>query len=357
MSGTLAVVSTIGFVALGLSLMLLLAFRFERFVGLRYLARSRPSGVARAGLLVTLALIGLGVGVLLAGRGRSRELETAGVVIILLAGLGSFLFALLCVFSVFTTVSTIGVVLGVASLVVVLAVTSGFEREFREKVLVVNAHLLVMEYGEPTLEEREKKAEEYMRKLRDLPELTGMSKFSLSAGEVMIGKVGAQVKGIDLAKSAGELERVRASGKVADLGRPARCDGQAPASDEWVGRIFLGAELARKLRVRLGQCISVMAPFSGGDPTAPPVGSRFEVVGTFQMGFHEYDTRLAYVSLEDARRMGGSSATLFGIELRFRDPDRAMTIVPEVEARIGHDAKLLDWQTLNHNTFTALQMQ
>ena len=62
-------------------------------------------------------------------------------------------------FSVFTTVSTMGVVLGVASLVVVLAVTSGFEREFEDKVLAVNAHLLVMSYGEPSLDEREKAAE------------------------------------------------------------------------------------------------------------------------------------------------------------------------------------------------------
>ena len=89
----------------------------------------------------------------------------------LLGGLGLLLFALLRVFSVFTTVSTMGVVLGVASLVVVLAVTSGFEREFEDKVLAVNAHLLVMSYGEPALEERERAADEYMKKLRGLPGL------------------------------------------------------------------------------------------------------------------------------------------------------------------------------------------
>ena len=55
---------------------------------------------------------------------------------------------LLRVFSVFTTVSTMGVVLGVASLVVVLAVTSGFEREFQDKVLALNAHLIVQPYGD-----------------------------------------------------------------------------------------------------------------------------------------------------------------------------------------------------------------
>ena len=59
---------------------------------------------------------------------------------------------LLRTFSVFTTVSTMGVVLGVASLVVVLGVTSGFEREFQDKVLALNAHLIVMPYGDADID-------------------------------------------------------------------------------------------------------------------------------------------------------------------------------------------------------------
>ena len=146
-------------------------------------------------------------------------------------------FALLRVFSVFTTVSTMGVVLGVASLVVVLAVTSGFEREFEDKVLAVNAHLLVMSYGEPSLDEREKAAEGYMKKLHGLPGLRKMAKFSLSAGEVMIGKVGANLKGIDLdpgrrGAAAGDARRRQGGGSWASrpLAAPAAPAGQAAAS-------------------------------------------------------------------------------------------------------------------------------
>jgi lipoprotein-releasing system permease protein len=245
---------------------------------------------------------------------------------------------------------------------VVLAVTSGFEREFEDKVLAVNAHLLVMSYGEPTMKEREQAADEYMRKLKGLPGLRKMSKFSMSAGEVMIGKVGANLKGIDFGSGAEELRAALIEGKVEDLGKPARCPGSAQeelagAPAPWVGRIALGAELAHRLRVKLGDCISVLVPFAGADVASAPQSFTFAVVGLFRLGFHEYDTRLTYVSLEDARHLGKVRPTLFGVEMHFHDPRRALEVEPEVVARVGYEPKIIDWETLNHNLFTALEMQ
>jgi lipoprotein-releasing system permease protein len=353
-----------GLLALAVSLVLFAGYRFERFVGLRYLLRPKRSQTARAGLVVMAVITALGLAALFAARGHSREIETVGVMMTLLGGLGLLLFALLRVFSVFTTVSTMGLVLGVASLVVVLAVTTGFEREFEEKVLAVNAHLLVMTYGEPGREELERRADDYMKKLKGLPGLKQMAKFSLSAGEVMIGKVGANLKGIDVKAGSDDLRKARVDGDVADLSRPAQCSmGPAWARDTAgndgpeVGRVFLGVELARTLRAKVGDCISVLVPFSGEDPAAEPAAFPFKVVGLFRLGFHEYDTRLAYTSLEDARRIAGARLTLFGVELRFHDPQRALKVEPEVIARLGYEPRLMDWETLNHNLFRALLMQ
>jgi lipoprotein-releasing system permease protein len=358
---------TAGLLALAVSLALFFGYRFERFVGLRYLLRARRSSAARAGLVLTAVVTALGLVALFAARGHSREIETVGVMMTLLGGMGLLLFALLRVFSVFTTVSTMGLVLGVASLVVVLAVTTGFEREFEEKVLAVNAHLLVMTYGEPGLEERERVADEYMKKLKGLPGLKQMAKFSLSAGEVMIGKVGANLKGVDVKAGSADLKRARIAGDVDDLARPARCSmgpawardtaGEGDKSAQEVGRIFLGAELAHTVRAKVGDCISVLVPFGGENPESEPVAFPFKVVGLFRLGFHEYDTRLAYTSLEDARRIAGARLTLFGVELRFHDPHRALEVEPEVIARLGYEPRLMDWETLNHNLFRALLMQ
>ena len=123
-------------------------FGFERFMGVRYLRRSQISDSSRRGLWVSLAVTVVGMAGFLATRGRIQDLATIAVVWALVGVLGSIVFLLLRIFSVFTTVSTMGVVLGVASLVVVLAVTSGFEHEFQDKVLALNAHLIVQPYGD-----------------------------------------------------------------------------------------------------------------------------------------------------------------------------------------------------------------
>ncbi len=343
-----------GLVAIGVSLALLLGFGFERFVGLRYLLRSRPSRAARVGLVISTLVTLVGLGALFGARNHVRDLETAGVVLALVGALGVMLFLLLRMLSVFTTVSTMGVVLGVASLVVVLAVTSGFEREFQDKVLAVNAHLIVMGYGDKSVSEAEKEADEYIAKLKGLPGLRHMAKFSMAAGEVMIGKVGANLKGVDLSSGIADLRRTLIAGNADDLGRPASCAAAAPG--ETPGRMIPGVELARRLRLKVGDCVPVLVPFSGGE-VAERSSHWFKVVGIFQMGFYEYDTRLAYIGLDDARRLGSARQQLFGVELRFDDPARALTIEPELVRRLGPEARTMDWRTLNNNLFMALAMQ
>jgi lipoprotein-releasing system permease protein len=349
----------IGLAILAASVLLFLTYRFERFVAVRYLRRTTSSRAIRVGLYIAVAGTVAGLGMLAASRGHVRGLETVGVVLALVAALAMLLFILLQVFSVFTTVSTMGVVLGVASLVVVLAVTSGFEHEFQEKVLAVNAHLIVTTYGlERDMAEAERDAEVIKKELAGLPGLERMSTFSFTAGEVMIGKVGANLKGVDLSDGAPELKRIMVAGSVADLGRPAYCAEAQPAPEaaEPVGRIILGSELARRLHSRVGECLQVLVPFSGGIDSAPSAYT-FRVVGISSLGFHEYDARLAYINLEDARRMGNARQSIFGVELRFADPMQAVRIEPEVERRLGPEMRVIDWKTLNRNLFAALSMQ
>ena len=350
----------VGLAILAASVFLFFAYRFERFVAVRYLQRTSPSRAIRVGLTITVAGVAAGLIMLAAAHGRARGLETAGVVFTLVAALAMLLFVLLRVFSVFTTVSTMGVVLGVASLVVVLAVTSGFEHEFQDKVLAINAHLIVTSYGlERDMAEAEQDAEVIKKRLASLPGLEHMSTFSFTAGEVMIGKVGANLKGVDLSDGAPELQRIMVAGSLADLGRPAHCAEAQPAPDpaaEPVGRIILGSELAHRLHSRVGECLQILVPFSGGIDSAPSAYT-FRVVGISSLGFHEYDARLAFINLEDARRMGNARQSIFGVELRFTDPMQAVSIEPEVERRLGPEARVIDWKTLNRNLFAALSMQ
>jgi lipoprotein-releasing system permease protein len=276
---------------------------------------------------------------------------------VLIGALDLIFVFLIRVFSVFTTVSTMGVVLGVASLVVVLAVTSGFEREFQDKVLALNAHLIVIPYGDVDIDSPE--ADRIEAKLKGMPGVVRMAKFLFSAGEVMVGRIGANLKGVDLKDGADDLRRSLVEGRVEDLEAPASCPlpaGTPRKETTDVGRIVLGAELAHKLHLAPGNCVSIMVPFSS-DATGAPPSFLFKVVGLFRMGFNEYDTRLAYVSLADARKIANARGSVFGVELRFTDPMMALRAGDEVRRRLDAPYRVIDWKELNHNLFMALTMQ
>lgn len=347
-AGLLAVVSSVA---------LILGYRVERFVGTRYLRRESASRAIRVGLPVALGITLVDVAVVFATRTHHRTIETIAVVTTLIALLATILFILLRMLSVFTTVSTVGVMLGVASLVVVLSVTSGFQREFENKVQAVNAHLIVTAYGlERDVEEADKEAESVRVRLKGLPGLVRTSRFSFTAGEVMIGKVGANLKGVDLTDGAPELRRAVVAGSVDDLGKPASCGGAAPDGQPMVGRLILGADLAHKVHAQVGDCIQVLVPFSGGIESIPSAYT-FRVVGLSSFGFQEYDARLAFIPIEDAKRLGNARQSIFGVELRFADPMQALKMEEAVEQRLGPDMRIIDWKTLNKNLFTALAMQ
>jgi lipoprotein-releasing system permease protein len=176
----------------------------------------------------------------------------------------------------------------------------------------------------------------------------------------MVGRIGANLKGVDLKEGADDLRRALVAGRVEDLAGPASCplpEGtprKATTSGD-VGRIILGAELAHKLHLGVGQCVSIMVPFAEG-ASAPP-SFQFQIVGLFRMGFNEYDTRLAYVSLADARKIANARGSVFGVELRFADPMMALSRSDEVKKRLDAPYRVIDWKELNHNLFMALTMQ
>src|SRR5687767_1852502 len=113
---------------------------YESLVGWRFLYRGRSSRGVHIALAISLAVALVG-GVLTFAMGQPSPI---GVLILFVGSLGAICATVLSLFSVFATVSVIGVVLGVAALTVVLSVTSGFQAAFRDKVLGVNAHVIVM---------------------------------------------------------------------------------------------------------------------------------------------------------------------------------------------------------------------
>lgn len=269
---------------------------------------------------------------------------------------GTAVFALLYVFSVFTTVSVLGVVFGVAALTVVLSVTTGFQQQFREKVLGVNAHVIITKNSNDFVEYQ--KVEEMAWKSDD--DVVAAQPFIFVEMLVTNGQgvaTGVAIKGVDPKRMSEvlDLHKHIVAGSVDALQKEPGPDGLPP--------IILGKMLARKLKVEVGGEVTVVAPLSNVNfqdftqTGSGPKSQKFRVGGIFYSGFEEYDRRLMYITLDDAMQLWGQDGQVLGVELKVADVDRADEIADKLETELGGAYLVQDWNELNRNLFAALTLQ
>ena len=322
---------------------------YELFLGWRYLYRRQAgrgaaiaAGVSFAGMLAGLVAL------------FAFSQVRLGAALLVPSTIVFIFSAVLNFCSIFTTVSIVGVALGVAALTVVLSVMSGFQLSFKQKVLGVNAHVVVLKYGRDFSEWRD-----VLKTSLAAPHVAAAAPFTfdemlLSSGR---GTSGALVKGID-PNSAGAVLDVAdklVQGKLSDL--------NAPQTDDPARPMLLGRELAKTLKVKVGDRLRVVVPndlVMGDQPSgAGRTESReYRVVGIFYAGFDEYDRRLAYVALKDAQALLGGSDYVTGVEMRLDDLDRAPQVARALLEKLGGSPyRVIDWQDLNHNLFSAVRTQ
>jgi lipoprotein-releasing system permease protein len=326
--------------------------RYEIKIGWRYLYGGKHDRLMMqlSGGSFAIALAGLAI--LLSSSGSS-----IGVFMFVLGLISAAVFGLLSVFSVFTSVSVLGVALGVAALTTVLAVTTGFEQQFRDKVLGVNAHVIVLKSQATFAEYRD-----VMKTAREIdPDVLAVQPFIFAEMLVTRGKgqlSGVAIKGIDPQLVGGvlDLKRHMIEGSVESLAEEPRPGAPPP--------IIMGKELAHKLKAKLGDDVTVVVPLSNLDfdtwraKSSAPRTRRFRVTGIFYSGFDEYDRRLMYASLADTQELVGRGDQVMGVEMKVKDVDRAEEIADKLEEKLGGPPyQVQDWYELNHNLFTALELQ
>ena len=334
-----------------------LSDRYEPFIAWRYLYRRRRGSAVRMLTAVFALLSVLSLVAVFTMHGQAQVVGTS----LSLPSLLLFLFFLLLnIFSGFTAVSIIGVTIGVMALVTVLSVTSGFQQSFKQKVLGVNAHVIVMKYGQDFSEYRDVEAKALKAKHVVAAAPFVFYEGMLAAGNAMSGSI---VKGIDPTLSPRVLE-VRPSmriGRVEDLAlRLPPNDGGPP-----LPAIFIGQEMAKKLKVKIGDRMRVVSPKTDLDPSqwgqngSGPSTREFRLGGVFYTGFEEYDSRLAYVSLKDAQIFfEGQGDVVTGVELKLDDIDVAEAVSHQLYTDLGGPPyRVIDWEELNKNLFAALRMQ
>ncbi|MBW4053805.1 MAG: lipoprotein-releasing ABC transporter permease subunit [Proteobacteria bacterium] len=255
--------------------------------------------------------------------------------------------------SIITFISTAGVTLGVMALIVVLAVMTGFEEDLKEKILGTNAHIIVIRNGAPM--------EDYQAVIKKLLDYKGVeaatpfiyNQVMLSSGKNVSGVV---LRGIDVAS---DRKVTRISKSIVE----GNIDGLDPKMGQEPGTtpgLMVGKELAKHLNLSLGDTVNVISPMGNITPLGMmPRMKPFKVTGIFNTGMFEYDSTLAYISLDQAQRFFDLGDTVTGIQLKVKNAYLYRT--GELARRINHDMGVdyyaRDWMQMNKNILFALKTE
>ena len=241
-----------------------------------------------------------------------------------------------------------GVALGVAALIVVIGVMNGFTKDLRDKILGVNAHVLVSAFS-GGIRDHQALAE----LCRQVPGVTGVTPFVYS--EVMLSASGG-VKGVVLrgiapstADQVLSLTRDMVAGNVKDL----------EERDDLPG-VIIGAEMARRLGLGVGATVNLLSPTGTQSAVGfTPKVRVFRVAGIFRTGMFEYDATLGYVTVDAARNLLGFKGDIVsGLEVRLADVYAAGTVSEQIRAKLhDHPVYVRNWQEMNANLFAALELE
>jgi lipoprotein-releasing system permease protein len=242
-------------------------------------------------------------------------------------------------FSVVTIISVLGVLLGVAVLIIVLSVMTGFDDMWREKILGFNAHLTVTTQGGMT-EENEI--------IADLSRIQGVAGVAPSTEGQVVVQHGERMftpvlRGIDPVREAAvsQIPGSVIQGKFSVNGRD----------------VVIGADLARRMGLGVGDKLLINSPRSFVSHDEITLPEEFRVAGVFEVGMWEYDSGFVFCSLDKAGRLFGLDRGVGTLRLMARDPYRAQDVARQVRARLGADFYVTTWMEQNRQIFSALRVE
>ena len=246
-----------------------------------------------------------------------------------------------------TLLSVVGVAAGVATLVIALAVNTGFREALRERLLGVTAHVNLTRAGSEGIRDYAALAE----KMRALEGVRAVAPAVYQTVLITGGgrARGIILKGIDPARereSAQTLERLESG--------DARF---APDGDE-IEAVLLGKTLAQELRAKVNDYVTVMSPQGRLTPFGmSPRTRRLRVTGIFDSGFYDTDANWAFVTLPTAQALSGVGDQVNVLEFRITHLDNAPAVAAAARAAAGEGFSTTTWMEQNRALFSALRLE
>jgi lipoprotein-releasing system permease protein len=245
--------------------------------------------------------------------------------------------------SVIAGFSFLGITVGVATLIIVMAVMNGFRQELFDKMLGLNGHVVVHSLN-PNFTDFDKVA-------TNIEKVQGVRyAMPLIEGQVMMTgpseSTGALVRGL----RASDLHKLKAVSKNIRFG----------TLDGWDQKdgIALGSRLANNLNVKVGDEVSVLTPKGASTVlgTAPRV-KRYKVVAIFEIGMSEYDESIAFMPLNEAQRYFSHPNSVDVLEVVLNSPDEVGELGPKILKAGGPTIYISDWRQRNATFFSALNVE
>ena len=245
--------------------------------------------------------------------------------------------------SVIAGFSFIGILLGVATLIIVMAVMNGFRQELLEKILGLNGHLLVQPLDAP-LTDFEAVAER-ISKIPGIrlaaPVVEGQALASSPFGSS--GVLVRGWRGADLRKLPSIADNLK--------------QGTLAGFDEGQG-VLIGRRLADQLTVHAGETVTLVAPRGAVTPmgTMPRI-KTYKIAGVFEIGMSEYDLGFMFMPLTEAQAYFTRSGDVTAIEIYVDNPDQVDYYRKQIAEGAGRPIFIVDWRQRNATFFNALQVE
>ena len=245
--------------------------------------------------------------------------------------------------SVIAAVSFLGIMLGVATLIIVMAVMNGFRKDLFSKILGLNGHVVVYKIGAPF--------DDYPDITKAVSRAKGVERaIPLIEGQVMVSSavqaLGAAVRGI----GEDDLKHLKL---VGDNIRYGSLDGFDQS-----GGLAIGTRLANMLRISVGDPITIISPRGAATPfgTAPR-SKTYPVTAIFELGMSEYDKTMIFMPLPEAQRYFSKPNEVDILEVVISDPEDVDAAARSIRTAAGPTINVTDWRQRNETFFTVLEVE
>jgi lipoprotein-releasing system permease protein len=246
-----------------------------------------------------------------------------------------------------TLLAVIGVAAGVTTLVIALAMNTGFRQAIRDRLLTVTAHVNLKPIGPQGIRE-------YRALMARLAGTPGVRSVEPAIYDTVLLSSGGHARGIVLKGVDPELERQASEA----LRRIVSGSSDFAADGDGVPALLVGRLLAEDLHVSAGDYVTLTSPQGNLTPFGMlPRSRRFRIAGIFDSGFYDYDANWGFVTLGSAQALAGIGDVVSLLEVRVTKLDDASVVADDLLGRAGNGYRTTTWMDENRALFRALSLE